>query len=72
MEERVELCTPCLGRVEAMAWKGLQDGVSKTTVGEPEYYLPSISLCSYTKPLSTDGLPANGQPQASRFQVPIA
>jgi hypothetical protein len=30
MEVRVELCTPCLDRVEAMAWKGLYEGVSMT------------------------------------------
>jgi hypothetical protein len=68
----VELYTPCLDRVAAMAWKDLKDGVSKTAVGRVTSYLPSISLCSYTKPLSTDGLLANGQPQASRFHVPIA
>jgi hypothetical protein len=34
--------------------------------------LPSISLCSYTNPLSTEGLNANGQAHASKFHVPIA
>lgn len=64
----------CRGRVGATVWRDLVRGVSIASICVRGLYVvvPSISLCSYTKPLSMDGLAAKGQPHASRFHVPMA
>jgi hypothetical protein len=75
MMVRVELCRRGLGLVGARACWGLR-GNQKFSISLPfksvESNSPSISLCSYTKPLLIEGLAANGQAHASKFQVPIA